>query len=494
MHGRASGSEVLRTDPLVAAALDRVISEALDGRAVGRETFFCMNRKMYLVLCIAGGKEPDPAECAGVLERDWAEDSCGRGFCTAEQICASWFELAEMHTRGTGTEGCVEWIVATLDAISSRDLAARQRGLLVREWRSDDEIMALHRGLRVSASCRLRWTAAFELQQQAEADRAAQLAAYHCEAARCEAAGQRPPPPPTPPSWETPLELQPPPARLARPKSPMESWDIDSRPSTARSTFGARRSRPSTARAVPVVMYAPVGLPVAGAPPGAGAGGGQSGPSSPRRRGGPAAAPPAAAVAPSRLPRLAASEGNRRSLRSPMTAVTAALDQPPQNLPQAPSTSPRALRSGSPGQRRRHKRPVKSARPLPTAETGVAAEAFGARSLWRAEHLARSAFGAQTWRWHHRHHAPSKCHPQPAPSSEHLSLSLGSKALGASPRSPRQAKAARAPIALASLPNWQRTLAADLLDAGGHHPHPVQGTAVARRAQTAESMSRGKST
>ena len=46
------------------------------------------------------------------------------------------------------------------------------------------------------------------------------------------------------------------------------------------------------------------------------------------------------------------------------------------------------------------------------------------------------------------------------------------------------------PIALASLPNWQRTLAADLLDAGGHHPHPVQRTAVARRAQTAESTSR----
>ena len=46
-------------------------------------------------------EELDPAECARLMERDWAADSGGRGYIERQQVLDSWFQLADLHTSGS---------------------------------------------------------------------------------------------------------------------------------------------------------------------------------------------------------------------------------------------------------------------------------------------------------------------------------------------------------------------------------------------------------
>ena len=46
----------------------------------------------------------DEAERA--IEAEWAEDSQGQGYVTAERLGASWFQLADLHTDGVSVSAC----------------------------------------------------------------------------------------------------------------------------------------------------------------------------------------------------------------------------------------------------------------------------------------------------------------------------------------------------------------------------------------------------
>ena len=187
--------EALRTAPLVVDALEYVaeacLGPASEGNTMGRDAYLAMSRKLYLVLRMAGEEELDPAECARLMERDWAADSGGRGFIERQQITDAWFQLADLHTSEVSASQYAGWLRQTLDDIAALHAGAFGRGLRMWEWKPDSEIIAhaTRNGASVGVYQRMQWGAAFEVQHKAEAEHSRQLTALHAQAAAAEAAG-----------------------------------------------------------------------------------------------------------------------------------------------------------------------------------------------------------------------------------------------------------------------------------------------------------------
>ena len=77
---------------------------------------------------MAGEEELDPAECARLMERDWAADSGGRGFIERAQITDAWFQLADLHTSEVSASQYAGWLRQTLDDLAALHAGAFGRG------------------------------------------------------------------------------------------------------------------------------------------------------------------------------------------------------------------------------------------------------------------------------------------------------------------------------------------------------------------------------
>jgi len=77
---------------------------------------------------MAGEEELDPAECARLMERDWAADSGGRGFIERKQVKDAWFQIADLHTSEVSPSQYAAWLRQTLDDLAALHAGAFGRG------------------------------------------------------------------------------------------------------------------------------------------------------------------------------------------------------------------------------------------------------------------------------------------------------------------------------------------------------------------------------
>ena len=92
--------EALRTDPVVARALDTAWNACTQGAAtLSREAYFTMMRKLYLAVTLDEGLDPNSNECMSIMERDWARDAGYKGHLTRHDFEHAWFQLSDLYTN-----------------------------------------------------------------------------------------------------------------------------------------------------------------------------------------------------------------------------------------------------------------------------------------------------------------------------------------------------------------------------------------------------------